>query len=117
MKDFRQLQVWSKAHFLAKELYRVTSCFPKEETFGLSSQLRRAVVSIPTNIAEGCGRGSDADFKRFVQIAFGSASEVEYLMQLAFELSYITEKDYIHLNDGVIEIKKMLASLINKLKQ
>src|SRR5690606_33636454 len=117
MKDLRQLQVWIKAHEMVKEIYHLTSSFPKEETFGLSSQLRRAVVSIPTNIAEGGGRGSDADFKRFVQIAFGSASEVEYLMQLAFELSYITEKDYIHLNDGVTEIKKMLASLINKLKQ
>lgn len=116
MKDFRQLQVWSKSHDIVKELYYITESFPKEEMFGLTSQLRRATVSIPTNIAEGCGRGSDADFRRFIQISFGSASEVEYLIFLSFELSYIKEEDYQKLNTKLVEIKKMLASLINKLK-
>lgn len=116
MKDFRQLQVWSKSHNIVKELYHITESFPKEEMFGLTSQLRRASVSIPTNIAEGCGRGSDADFKRFIQISFGSASEVEYLVFLSFELSYIKEEDYQKLSIKLVEIKKMLASLINKLK-
>lgn len=116
MKDFRQLKVWNKSHEIVKELYAITETFPKEEMFGLISQLRRAGVSIPTNIAEGCGRGSDADFKRFIQISFGSASEVEYLVFLSFELSFIKEEDYRNLNTRLVEIKKMLASLINKLK-
>lgn len=116
MKDFRQLQVWSKAHHFVKEIYLITESFPKEEIYGLTSQLRRASVSIPTNIAEGCGRESDADFKRFIQISFGSASEVEYLVFLSFELSFITESNYVILNRQIVEIKKMLASLINKLK-
>lgn len=74
------------------------------------------MFQIPTNIAEGCGRGSDADFKRFIQISFGSASEVEYLVFLSFELFYIKEEDYQKLYIKLVEIKKMLASLINKLK-
>ena len=116
MKDFRKLQVWSKAHYLVKDIYLKTENFPKEEMFGLTSQLRRAGISIPTNVAEGCGRGSDADFKRFVQISFASASEVEYLILLSFELSFLSEVSYQDLNLQVVEVKKMLASLINKLK-
>lgn len=69
MKDFRQLKVWEKSHHLALEVYRVTTTFPKEELYGITSQLRRASVSIPTNIAEGCGRSTNADFARFLQIA------------------------------------------------
>ena len=117
MKDFRQLQVWGKAHEMVKEIYHLTIYFPKEEMFGLTSQLRRAGVSIPANIAEGCGRGTDADIKRVLQISFGSASEVEYLVFLSFELSYIREDYYKKLQTNISEIKKMLASLINKLKQ
>lgn len=116
MKDFRQLQVWEKSHSFTKEVYTCTASFPKEEGYGLTSQLRRAAVSVPTNIAEGCGRGSDADFKRFVQMAFGSASEAEYLIFLSFELGYIGVNEFTLLNEQVITIKKMLASLINKLK-
>ena len=82
MKDFRNLQVWEKAHKLTLSLYRATQSFPKEEVYGITSQLRRASSSIPTNIAEGCGRGSDAELGRFLQIAMGSASEVEYLALL-----------------------------------
>lgn len=116
MKDFRDLLVWEKAHIFVKAIYEVTHTFPKDEMFGMTSQLRRASISIPTNIAEGCGRGSDADFKRFIQIAFGSASEVEYLVFLSYELSFINEDKYIDLNNRIIEIKKMLAGLIQKLK-
>lgn len=116
MKDFRQLQVWEKSHSFTKEVYKCTASFPKEEGYGLTSQLRRAAVSVPTNIAEGCGRGSDADFKRFVQMAFGSASEAEYLIFLSFELGYIGVNEFTLLNEQVISIKKMMASLINKLK-
>lgn len=115
MKDYRQLNVWSKSHILVKDLYFATSTFPKEELFGVTSQIRRAVASIPTNIAEGCGRGSDADFRRFIQIAFGSANEVEYLIFLSYELNYIQENNFIEYNNKIIEIKKMLAGMINKI--
>ena len=85
MKDFRKQKVWGKAHDLALKVYRVTEAFPKTELFGLTSQIRRAGVSIPANIAEGCGRDTDADFARFLQIAMGSASELEYHLLLAHE--------------------------------
>jgi len=83
MKDFRKLDVWAKAHALTLAIYRVTAGFPTEERYGLTSQLRRACVSIPTNIAEGCGRNSDAELARFAEIAMGSSSEVEYLLLLS----------------------------------
>ena len=116
MKDFRDLSVWEKSHLLTLKIYEITRDFPKYETYGLTSQLRRAAISIPTNIAEGCGRGSDSDFSRILQIAFGSASETEYLALLSHDLEYISENDYKILNDKIVEIKKMLSSLINKLK-
>jgi four helix bundle protein len=89
MKDFRNLQVWEKSHMLTLSIYDATRPFPREELFGLSSQIRRAAASIPTNIAEGCGRSSDPDFARFLQIAFGSACEVEYHLILARDLRYV----------------------------
>ena len=112
MKDFRQLKVWEKSHQLALAVYRATKEFPKEELYGLTSQIRRASMSIPTNIAEGCGRGSDADFARFLQMSFGSANETEYLLLLCFELGYISEENYFELNISIQEIKKMLSKLI-----
>ena len=107
--------VWSKSHILVKDLYLATSKFPRDEMFGMTSQIRRAVASIPTNIAEGCGRGSDADFRRFIQIAFGSANEIEYLIFLSYELKYIEENEFFEYNNKIIEIKKMLAGMIKKL--
>ncbi len=83
MQDFKKLQVWAKSHDLTLRMYELTSQFPREEIYGLTSQIRRACASIPTNIAEGCGRKSSADFARFLQIAMGSASETEYLILLA----------------------------------
>lgn len=117
MKDFRSLQVWDKSHKFTLQVYEMTNSFPKEEKFGLTSQLRRAVVSVPTNIAEGCGRGSDADFARFIQIAMGSASEVEYLLMLSKDLSYIDVEILNKLIYGIQEIKKMLASLLKTLRK
>lgn len=117
MKDYRKVKVWGKAHILVKDVYRATSRFPKDELFGMTSQLRRASSSIPTNIAEGCGRGSDADFRRFLQIAFGSANEVEYLIFLSYELNYIQETQFIELNNKIVEVKKMLAGMIKTLTQ
>ena len=87
MKDFRQLKVWEKAHLLTLKVYELSNHFPKEETFGITSQIRRACASIPTYIAEGCGRNGDAELLRFLSIASGSASELEYLFQLIFDLT------------------------------
>jgi len=86
VKDFRNLRVWEKAHHLTLEIYRVTSAFPKEETYGLTSQIRRACVSIPANVAEGCGRDSEAELLRYLKIAMGSSSELEYELLLANQL-------------------------------
>ncbi len=116
MKDFRKLNVWEKAHSLVIEVYRVTNNFPKSETFGLTSQIRRASASIPANIAEGCGRDGEADLARFLQIAFGSASELEYHLILARDLKMLDENSYINLVNRVIEVKRMLTSLIQKLR-
>ncbi len=116
MQDFRQLKVWEKGHCLALDIYRATSGFPKFELFGLTNQLRRATVSIPSNIAEGCGRGSDQDFARFLQMAMGSASEVEYQALLSRDLGYLSDTRYVQLTRDVIEVKRMLASLIGKLR-
>ena len=112
MKDFRSLNVWEKGHKITVSIYKLTHSFPKEEMYGLTSQIRRASTSIPTNIAEGCGRGSDADFSRFLQMSFGSANETEYLLLLCFELGYISEENYLELNISIQEIKKMLSKLI-----
>ena len=112
MKDFRKMQVWHKGHKLALEIYKLTAKFPKEEIYGLSSQIRRAAVSIPTNIAEGCGRGSAKELKQFITISMGSASEVEYQILLSYELCYMDRKTYDNLNSDIQEIKKMLSSYI-----
>lgn len=116
MKDFRNLKVWEKSHRLTLDVYKTTKTFPKDELYGLTSQVRRSTSSIPTNIAEGCGRGSDADFKRFLQYAFGSASETEYLLLLAADLNYIDAGKINTLHASIQEVKKMLSSLISKIK-
>jgi len=114
MKNFRDLQVWHKAHELTLESYRVTNSFPKQELFGLTSQIRRAAVSIAANIAEGCGKRGNGEFQRFLGIAAGSASELEYHFLLAHDLSLISDIAYRQLNDGVVVVKRMLASLLRK---
>ena len=115
MRNFRELLVWQKAHDLALEVYCDTKGFPVDERFGLTVQLRRAAVSIASNIAEGCGRGSDKDFARFLGIAAGSASEVEYQILLARDLGYLTEENYNRLNSHVNEVKRILNSFIQSL--
>jgi four helix bundle protein len=94
----------------------VSASFPKEERYGLVDQLRRADVSVPANIAEGCGRGTDADFARFLQIAMGSASELEYELLLARDLGYLNSQDHLPLEQNVQEVKQMLSGLLLKLK-
>ena len=116
MKNFRDLKVWVKAHHLTLAVYKATSSFPKDELYGLTSQLRRSCLSIPANLAEGCGRGSQADFARFLQVAMGSASELEYHLLLARDLGYLACGDYQPISVSAIEIKRMLSSLIRKLK-
>ena len=115
MKDFRRLNVWQKAHALVLLMYRATRAFPGEERYGLTNQSRRAAASIPANIAEGCGRGSDKDMRRFLQIALGSASELEYHLLLARDLSFLPDTEHDQLHDKVTEIKRMLTALIKKL--
>jgi four helix bundle protein len=112
MGDFHQLMVWQKSHRLALEVYRVTTSFPKSEVFGLTSQARRAAVSIPANIAEGCGRGGDPEFGRFLRISIGSASELEYHLLFAHELGYLNEADYATVASATGEVKGMLRRLI-----
>ena len=116
MKDFRNLTVWRKSHRLALAVYESSRKFPQEERYGLTSQLRRAAVSIPTNIAEGCGRQGDPEFARFLSISMGSASETEYLLLLANELGLLNDDTYRRLSADIEEIKRRLAALMAKLK-
>jgi len=106
MKDFRSLKVWEKSHQLALDIYKATATFPKEELYGLTSQIRRSCTSIGANIAEGCGRGTDPDFARFLQIAMGSASELEYHFLLARDVSLLKNGTYDQRNAQVTEVKK-----------
>ena len=116
MKDFKDLKVWKRSHDLTLSVYKATATFPREELYGLTSQIRRASASIPTNIAEGCGRNTDNELARFLEIAMGSASELEYLLRLSNDLNFLDKAKSDELDTTVIEIKKMLASLIVKIK-
>ena len=116
MKDFRNVKVWEKSHQLTLVVYQITRSFPDDEKYGLVSQLRRSVSSIPANIAEGCGRGSDNDFARFIQVAIGSASETEYHFLLAKDLGFIDAETWKDLNNKINEIKRMLINLNKKLR-
>jgi four helix bundle protein len=116
VKDFKELKVWQKAQHLAVEVYHVTRCFPREELYGLTSQLRRSAVSIGANIAEGCGRRTDGDFTRFLQIARGSASEVEYELLLARELGFIANDECRRLEQQVVEVERMLTALVQRIQ-
>jgi four helix bundle protein len=116
VKDFRDLTVWQKAHELTLAVYRMTAGFPREELYGLTSQLRRSCASIPANLAEGCGRNGDAELARFCSIAMGSASELEYHLLLARDLNLINPKDHDDLAARATELKRMLAGLQQTLK-
>ena len=116
LQDFHSLQVWRKAHELTLTVYRVTATFPDTERFGLTSQIRRCCASIPANIAEGCGRGGGKDFARFLRIAAGSASELEYHVLLAHDLQIVQVEEYEHVVRAAAEIRRMLAGLLRKLR-
>ena len=115
MRDYKELRVWKHAHQLTLDVYRVTKSFPAEERYGLTSQLRRATSSIPTNIAEGSGRGSNADFCRFLWIAMGSAAETDYELVLARDLGYLSPDDYDTFAEALASIKRMLNAFIQHL--
>jgi len=117
MRDFRTLKVWHKAHQLVLDVYRATTDFPRSEVYGLTGQLRRSSASIPANIAEGCGRASDAELARFLQVAMGSASETEYHLLLARDLGFLNEMDHERLATSVVEIKRMLTSFLQTLRE
>ena len=115
MKDFRKLKVWERAHQLVLSVYHTTTSFPRDETYGLTAQIRRSASSIPSNIAEGCGRDGDAELARFCRIARGSASELEYQILLAHDLKLIPSDHFAELSQEVTEIKRMLTVLVQKL--
>jgi four helix bundle protein len=116
LRDFRNLKAWEKAHELALAVYKMSTGFPGEERYGLTSQIRRASTSIPTNISEGCGRDTEKDFARFLHIAMGSASETEYLLLLARDLGFVDEAAHNGIHNQAVEVKRMLGGLIRKLK-
>lgn len=115
-RDFKQIVAWQKAHELALDVYRASATWPVEERFGLSNQIRRASASITSNIAEGCGRGTEAELARFMANSMGSASEVEYQLLLARDLGYLTAHQHASLDERIREVGKMLAGYINKLQ-
>ncbi len=117
MKDFKDLKVWQKAHGMTVAVYSASKNFPKEEIYGLTSQLRRAAVSVGANIAEGCGRRSDGELVRFLQIARGSASEVEYHLLLARDLKFLPETAHNELEKKLTEVQRMLTALVSSVQQ
>ena len=116
MRNYRDLQVWEKAHVLTLAVYKHTQHFPSEERFGLTSQIRRSCSSIPANLAEGCGRRSDGEMARFVQIAMGSGAELSYHLLLSRDLGLLKTADYTSLDAELSEVMRMLSSLSQKLR-
>ena len=111
MGDFTKLSVWKKAHAVTLGIYRETAKWPKHELFGLTSQSRRAAFSVPANIAEGCGKNSDAELARHARDSLGSASELSYYLILAHDLTYIQQSACDDLQTDLSEVRRMLASL------
>jgi four helix bundle protein len=116
MRDFKKLTVWQKVHSFTLSIYAATAKLPSSEMYGLTSQLRRAASSIPANIAEGCGRDSDAELGRFLTIAMGSGNEIEYFLLLARDLDYFNVRDYESLLGDLREVKRMMAGLLSRLR-
>jgi four helix bundle protein len=116
MQDYRKLVVWQKAHKLTLDLYSVSANLKAPEAWPLRDQLLRAAISIPSNIAEGAGRGSDADFRRFLWHSMGSCNELEYDLLLARDLTFLPEKDHTRLTGALVEVRRMLSGLIESVK-
>lgn len=117
MRNYRDLQVWSKAHHLTLELYRVSQRFPREELYGITGQLRRAAVSIGANLAEGCGRRTSNELARFVRIALGSASELDYHLLLSRDLGFMSTDEFTIASSALTEVRKMLTSFLNSVEE
>jgi four helix bundle protein len=109
MRDFKKLKIWQRSHKLALDVYKSTNDFLNSELYGLISQMRRSAVSIPSNIAEGCGKAGKAEFARYLRIAMGSASELEYQLILSRDLKYLSEESFHVLEDEVTQLKKCLS--------
>lgn len=116
MQNYKDLKVWEKAHLFTVEVYKATKSFPKEEVYGLTSQLRRAASSIAANIAEGCGKNTKNDFANFLNISLGSSNEAEYFILLAKDLNYLLINNYEILIKLINEIKAMLIAFIAKVR-
>lgn len=116
MQNYKDLKVWEKAHRFTLDVYEATKSFPKEEIYSLTNQLRRASSSIPANIAEGCGKNTQADFAHYLNISLGSSNEAEYFLILARDLKYLNEDSFANLFKIVNEVKAMLISLISKVR-
>jgi len=116
MQDYRKLKVWEKAHSFTLSIYKITLGFPKTETYALADQMRRSASSIPTNIAEGCGRNSNLELSHFLNIALSSSNEIDYQILLTKDLGYISQEQYELLKNQIGEIKAMLIALISKLR-
>lgn len=116
MKNFKNLKVWRKGIELVVDVYKTSSDFPKEELYGLTSQIRRSAISIPSNVAEGAGRGTDKDFNRFLDIALGSAFELETQIIIAHELEFLADNDFEELSVKLNEEQKMITGLQKSLK-
>ena len=117
MGDFKKLKVWQKSHQLALAVYKSTAGFPAQERYGLTGQLRRGSASIPANIAEGCGRGTDNELGRYVRISLGSATELEYHLLLARDLGHLSASMYDLLSTATLEVQNMLAGLSRRVRR
>jgi len=115
MRDFKKYTIWESRHKLTLTVYKITDNFPKSELFGLTSQMRRASASVPSNIAEGCGRESDIEFKRFLIIASGSASELLYLLILSKDIGYISNEQFEEFEIALTTLRKSIHQLIKKI--
>jgi len=116
MQNFKELKVWEKAHQLTLSIYKTSAKFPKEEIFSLTNQLRRTLASIPANIAEGCGKNSQADLANFLNISLGSANETDYFLILSRDLDYLTEEQFTILSNSINEVKEMLINLVSRVR-
>ena len=111
MRDFKKYDIWQLSHNITLKIYKITTSFPKEETYGITSQIRRSCASIPTNISEGCGRNSEKEFNQFLNIALGSACETEYLLILSKDLNYINSEIFNELENTINNIKSKIYKL------
>lgn len=116
MRDYRHLKVWERAHSLTLAVYKSTQCFPPAERFGLTRQIRRCCVSIPANLAEGCGRRSEGEMARYIQIAMGSGAELSYHLLLSKDLGFLEAAEYNNLESELSGIMRMLSALSSRIR-